>query len=424
MHVKAKTAAVAIAALCCVLFSACTSGITVEELLAAPSLTADQSSVIEAISSSTEEKITLKYPTSGDRRAPVQFVDFDGDGASEAVAFYSVVSGYARMGVLKKIDGEWSLVSSIEGPGTDVDSISVINLNNANGRYLLVEWSSINSREGRLAAYHFENDEIMLGFEEACSDILVYDADDDGYSEFCYITTGSVYDRFKIKFVDNDEGSFFVMGECQLSSQMLGLKGLSAGKLADGRRAVFVDETVSDTEIATEVFTVQDGILTSIKLDEGYDLFELTLRSSDMLESCALMGGDSVYLISSVTPTENVFAPAEWQYLYTVNGPEIEYCGAACVISEYGATFLLPDSWLATTTLVRDSQQTRRFYLYDSTLDINALTLCVLEIGEDASEYTSAGYLLAAKTGTYRYYIKGLCPEEDLNYIKAHFALL
>ena len=421
---RAKITAVAISLLCCVVFCACTSGITVEELLAAPSLTADQSSVIEAISSSTEEKTTLKYPTGGDRRAPVQFVDLDGDGASEAVAFYSVVNGYARMGVLKKTDGKWGLVSSIEGPGTDVESISVINLSGSSGRYLLVEWSSINSREAQLAAYHFDGSEILLGFEEACSDILVYDADDDGYSEFCYITSGSAYERFRIKFVDNTDGSFFVMGECLLSSEMISPAGLAAGKLEDGRRALFVDENISDTEIATEVFTVWDGVLTAAQLDEGYDIFELTRRDNSMLQSCAVMGGDSVYLISSSPRVENVLAPGEWQYLYTINDGAVEYYGTACVISEYGATFMLPDSWLAATTLVRDSQNTRRFYLYDTELEINALTLCVLEVGEDATGYVSAGYVLAAKTGTYRYYLKGTCPEDDFTYIRTHFALL
>ena len=70
----------------CALFAGCTSGLSVEELLTAPALTSDQSSVIAAIEASSDEKAVLKYPTSGERRAPVQFVDLDADGSSEAVA--------------------------------------------------------------------------------------------------------------------------------------------------------------------------------------------------------------------------------------------------------------------------------------------------------------------------------------------------
>lgn len=408
----------------CALLSGCTSGISVDELLASPALTADQSSVIVALEAASDEKTVLKYPTSGDRRAPIQFVDLDADGSNEAVAFYAVSGEFARLGVLKKTDGAWELVSSVEGAGTDVESISVIRLENSAGRFLLVEWSSINSRERQLAAYHLDDGEIALGFEETCSDILVYDADADGFNEFCYITAGSAFEPFKLKFVDNATGAFAVMGDCELSASMISPAHLTAGKLSDGRRALFVDENVSDSEKCTEVFTVADGRLVPVALAEGYDVFELSRRNSEALACGELFGDDTVYIPSRTPPREGVAAPDKWEYLYTVNGDGIAYEGAACVISDYGAILLLPDEWLAGCTVIRDAQSTRLFHIYDERLTLNAVSIKILEIGEDAAPYLADGYELITQSGSYRYYLKGVCPEEDFEYIRRHFALL
>lgn len=408
----------------CALFAGCTSGLSVEELLTAPALTSDQSSVIAAIEASSDEKAVLKYPTSGERRAPVQFVDLDADGSSEAVAFYAVSGEFARLGVLNKTDGGWELVSSTEGLGTDVESISVIRLENSPGRFLLVEWSSINSRERQLAAYYFKNGEIDLGFEETSSEILVYDADADGYNEFCYITAGSAFEPFKLKFVDNAAGDFAVMGECELSGDMISPAGLTAGKLLDGRRALFVDENVSDAEKCTEVFAVSDGVLSPLALSEGFDLFELSRRSVEALGSGALFAGDTVYIPSLTPPREGVAAPDRWEYLYSARGGEIIYEGAAWVVKDYGVMLLLPDSWLASCTVNRDAQSPMQFYIRDEQLGLDVLSLKVLEIGEDASAYLADGYELMTQSGSYRYYLKGVCPEEDYEYVRQHFALL
>ncbi|MEG0750591.1 MAG: hypothetical protein RR998_07605 [Oscillospiraceae bacterium] len=422
-----KKYAVAFAAAFAILFSGCSSRITsVEELLVAPALTVDQSAVILAIDSAVPEKTVLKFPTSGERRSPIQFVDLDADDISEAVIFYCVPSegGYARLAVLKKEDGIWTMASSIEGAGTDVESISVIRLESSTGRFLLVEWSSINSREHQLAAYHFENGELSLGFEEACSDILVYDLDSDGYNEFCYLTPGSAYEPFRLKFVDNVKGTFALMGECRLNAQMLSSASITAGKLADGQRAVFVDEILSDSEKATEIFTATNGRLAAVKLEEGYDIFELSRRPDDSLNCLAAFDADAVFVPSQAPPFEGIYAPERWTYWYTVNSGEIIYDGATLVDKSYGILLKLPDKWLHSSTVKRDAQSPRLFFIRDEKLGINLLSIKILEIGEDASTYLAEGYELLSRSGSYRYYIKGVCAPEDFEFVKQHFAAL
>ena len=64
----------------------------VEDLLKAPTPTSDQLRILEEIKSEIGENVVLRYPLSGNRRAPIQMIDLDGDGMLEAVVFYTIQS--------------------------------------------------------------------------------------------------------------------------------------------------------------------------------------------------------------------------------------------------------------------------------------------------------------------------------------------
>lgn len=415
------------AALACALaLAGCTNDFTIEDLLTAPALTADQSSVLAAIDAYSEEKTVLKYPTSGERRAPIQFVDLDGDIVNEAVVFFSVPSEdvYAKLAVMKKIEGEWRIASVINGSGTDVETISIIRLEDNTGRFLLVEWSSTNSSEHQLTAYHFCDGELSLGFEEACSDILVYDMDGDGGREFVYITPGSTFEPFRIKYVDNTEKNVLAeVGECELGSDMISSVALSAGTLLDGRQAVFVDENIGDMQ-TTEVFLLGEDGLVPVELDEGYDIAEIAVRSLDKLTCQSVFGGSRTYIPSEQPPTEEIRQPNKWTYWYSIRGGKIVYAGATYIVEDYGIALTVPDAWLATVTVANNAVEKRTVELLDGETNEVRLRLKILEIGEDAAAYIEEGYSLITQSGSYRYYIKLYGAQDDLSFIKSNFSVL
>ncbi len=409
------------------LLCGCASGLTIEDMLTAPALTADQSSVISAIDGSTGEKTVLKYPTSGDRRSPIQFVDLDADGFNEAVVFFSVPSEdlYAKVAVLKKVEGEWNIVSSETGAGTDVESISVIRLADSANRFLLVEWSSISSREHQLTAYYFSDGSLQLGFGEACSDILVFDVDSDGYREFCYITEGSSFEPFRIKFVDNSDGQFTLMGECELNEQLLSINAINAGTLADGRRALFLDENIADGVKHTEIVLLDEQHeLVSLRLAQDNDLFTLTTREAQALDCTKLHGGDRVYIPTDALPAEGILHPEQWVYWYTVRANEAVFCEASYIDTTYGFSLAVPDAWLETTHINRYSDDPRLIGICEDKLDVDIVQLRVLELGEESSKYINDGLEYLYQSGSYRYYIKGVCEQQDMDYIKSNFALI
>ncbi|MEG0913110.1 MAG: hypothetical protein RSD35_08055 [Oscillospiraceae bacterium] len=405
----------------------CAYSMTIEEMLTAPALTADQSEVLKTLNDYTDEKTVLKYPASGDRRAPIQFVDIDSDGMSEAVLFFSVPTEdvYAMLAVMKKTDGKWQIVSVLKGPGTDVESISVIRLQDSIGRFLLVEWSNTNSRDNQLAAYHFDDNKITQGFEDACSDILVYDLDGDSFKEFCYITAGNAYEPFKLKYVDNTSGALALTGECVLNSEMLSGINIAAGVLSDGRQAVFVDENIGGDMQTTEVFTIVDGAFEPVVLSDGYRLNDIAERSINALSCRAIFGGYRIYIPSEQQPFADIKQPHKWTYWYSIKDREIVYAGTTYIDSAYQIAISIPDSWLSTVSITNNiSGEPRMIEMYDSATDSIKLRLKILEIGDESDLYINNGFVLITQSGSYRYYVQANCPPEELNFIKNNFAIM
>ncbi len=403
------------------------SGFTVEDMLSAPALTADQSAVLAALGAHYDEKTVLKYPAAGERRAPIQFVDMDADGVGEAVVFFSVPAEdvYAMLAVLKKTNDAWRIAGVQKGAGTDVESISVIRLEDATGRFLLVEWSNTNSRGNQLSAYHFEDGQITPGFEDACSDILVYDLDGDGFKEFCYITAGSATEPYMLKFVDNSAGLLALTGECRLGADMLSSVHIAAGVLADGRQAVFVDENVGDSMMQTEVFTLENNSFVPVPLADGYDLAEISRRSLDSLLCQPVFGGSKLYMPSQQPPYVDVHIPDQWTYWYTVRDDGIAYAGASYVDKIHNIAIAVPDEWLGSVAVTSNIvDQPRLIEMYDVHDQSIKLRVKILEIGEDSASYISNGFSLITQSGSYRYYVQGNCTPDELNYVKNNFSIL
>lgn len=419
---------IAALALCAaLLLTGCTAGLTVEDMLSAPALTADQSAVLAALDNYTQEKTLLKYPTSGERRAPIQFVDLDADGVSEAVVFFSVPAEdmYAKLAVLKKTDGAWRMAGVQQGAGTDVESISVIRVEDEDGRFLLVEWSNTNNSGNQLTAYHFQDEQIVPGFEDTISDILVYDLDGDGFREFCYITPGSPTKPFLLKFVDNSGGLLALTGECELNRAMLGSMNITAGLLADGRQAVFVDESIRDGLKATEVFVLDNRDFVPVTLAEGYSLAEISRRAAGARNCQAVFGGARVYIPSEVLPFAEVRQPDSWTYWYTIRDEEIVYSGASYVDESYGIALAIPDRWLRSVAVMQGSPgEPRMIEMRDLEAETVCLRLKILEIGEDATAYLGSGFELITQSGSFRYYVQADCTPEELSYIKSNFSVL
>lgn len=419
-----------IAALCIFLlaFSFCSCmDLSVEEMLTAPALTADQSSIITAIGSRFE-RFTLLYPSSGERRTPIQFIDLDGDNIYEATVFFTLQEEdvtAAKLAVLEKLDNVWSVVSVIDGAGAKVDGINVFRMTDSGRRTMLVEWTA-GSEEQSLTAYGYKDGEIAVVYEDYCSDLVVSDLDGDGYSEFTYIKRVDASEPYMITAVEMNENGYRLYGHHTLDNNVMECMSFLGGKLADGRAAVFVDENLGNDFKMTDIFLLEGGNLVKLSAETEGDsktVGSLSTRSASLLEPTALFSGET-FIPSTVPPRDNILQPEAWTYWYSVSGGLISYSLASYTESGYMLSLIVPDSWLEYATVARSDSEPRLIEITDSRDGRVILRLKILTLGEDADDYAMKGYRFLRQSGSYRYYAMADCSEEDFNFIKSSFVIL
>ncbi len=396
---------------------------SVEELLYAPSLTEDQSGIIGALNEASGSEVSLRYPRYGTRRSSVQFVDFDNDGTSEAVAFYSLEDspGYLNLAVLTEDpQGQWSLAATTQGSGTEVYSVNVISLQQDDQQFLLVEWSSSSLQSRRISVYNFADGSINTGFEDSCIKIVVSDMDSDGSLEFCYVTEESGTGALRVKYVDSRGSSLSVVNDHGLSSSAVGVNALVIGSLSDGKTALFVDEMIDEDQYTTEIFYVDGDGCHALKTVGGYDITDLMTRNCAIVSSAPHFGRDSTLVPSSTPHSDIARFPDIWTYWYAVAIDSVRCVAVEYVSEQFLFAFRVPDNWYS-SVLVSSREDMRRFFVTDVDSGVVLLEIHVLAVDEEDSELLEEGFLQLTASGSYRYYMRYNCSEQEKSYIENNF---
>ncbi|MBQ2084770.1 MAG: hypothetical protein II464_00690, partial [Oscillospiraceae bacterium] len=159
----------------CIYLTGCRNTESIDSLLSAPSLTKEQSSVLQALGMAHSAKTTFVYPFSGANRSAIRQFDIDNDGKDEAVAFFrDPESGVnAHVAILEPDDkGSYYISSELEGPGEGIASFSFLK-GSASKPVLLIEWLSPSLPFNSFAAYQYHSEQLELGMEENCTDLIL-----------------------------------------------------------------------------------------------------------------------------------------------------------------------------------------------------------------------------------------------------------
>ena len=110
-----------------------------DELLLSPMLEGVMYPVQQALEDSVKDKITLKYPVSGEYRSAFVMKDIDGNGVDEALAFYSTTAdSTVTMHInIIEFNGEWESKGDLSLVGNGVESVSFADLD-GNGRLEII----------------------------------------------------------------------------------------------------------------------------------------------------------------------------------------------------------------------------------------------------------------------------------------------
>lgn len=416
-----KCAAAFVAAAALALSGCSPVNFNVENLLAAPKLTAEQSEIHEALIASVGNNITLKYPKNGAYRSAYVIADIDDEASDEALVFYEYKNAGEeglRVNILDKgSDGKWFSVKEIAGAGTDIDQVIITPMGNGNQIDVLVGYQNIASDDKTLEIYSFIDGDFTRIGTDTYSVLEAFDINSDGYNELITIQrttnadTGQV--TSKASLLDLSGGEITKGESIDMCDNVVSYAGTHTGKAADDRRAIYIDSVTATGELQTEMIYYRYSALQN----------PMQLRSEKLLPLCTRPAGyysadiddDDVVEIPSTKPmlgyenavSEEQLLMTSWSVYKDFYDLDVKYSGYYSASDGYAMMF--PSRWTDMVTVKNDSETGEVvFYKYDG--DINAdmtelMRIAVVE-KQQSEDYLYDGYELIQSKGQLDYFVK------------------
>ncbi len=412
-------------ALAALTLSGCTTlNFGVETLLAAPKLTNEQAAIHEALISAVGNNLTLKYPKNGSNRSAYVVANIDGEPGDEALVFYEYTGSDTRddglrVNLLDKNDeGKWVSVKEIAGAGTDVDKVILTRMGGDSGLSVLVGYQTLSGDDKALEIYRYRSGEFTRIGTTNYSVLETLDINSDGSNELVAIRkltnteTGQVSSKAALLEM-NPEGEVVMSQSIDMCDNVTSYVKAKVGKLADGRRALYVDSLNSDGALQTELIYYRYSALQN----------PMQLRSEKLLPLCtrpagyysADVDGDGIIEIPSTSPMigyenavveEQVLLTTWSQYkdFYELNE---KYSGYYAVSDGYSMMF--PKRWKDLVTVKKDTASGEAvFYKYAG--DVNAEMTELMRIAvapkQQSQSYLYDGYQLITSAGQLDYLVK------------------
>ena len=225
-------------AVCC-LFCGCAAQPVVEELLRAPQLSAQLSIVQKALNSYLGESAQLKYPRTGTISSPFLFGDLNGDGKEEAVVLYQSESKglNVHIAVLEQNATDWVVTQEIEGPSTDVESVSQANLQDGKGNELVILYSApAKGTEDYLAVYSYYDKTLKEKSLWPCMGYLLEDITGSGNDDLVMIRRQD--NQLSATILTGSEGELKMLPDLPLDQRFVSCEGLLYSSKNDSRYIV------------------------------------------------------------------------------------------------------------------------------------------------------------------------------------------
>lgn len=425
-----KKAAVLCAAV--MLLSSCTPiNFGVDNLLAAPKLTDEQSQIHEALIDAVGNNVTLKYPKNGSNRSAYVIANLDDDEPEEALVFYEYTGDPAdnglRVNLLDKDENDqWISVKEIAGAGTEVDKVILTRMGSSSGIKILVGYQTLSGDEKVLEIYSYKNREFRRIGTSSYSVLEALDINSDGSNELVTIRrsvnpeTGQVSAKaalLELKNVTDEDG--VTVEEVALSQSIDMCENVSSyaravtGKLADGRNALYTDVVNAEGSLRTELVYYRYSALQNPMQLRNEKLLPICTRPAGYY--CADIDGDGVIEIPSTNtmlgyenavPEEQLMMTSWMQYEDFYQLTE-KYSGYYSVSDGY--TMIFPSRWSGLVTVKKDTSANEAvFYKYGG--DINAEMTELMRVAVASKQQSQAflydGYQVIKSVGQLDYLVK------------------
>ncbi|OUN08203.1 hypothetical protein B5G43_02130 [Flavonifractor sp. An92] len=180
---KLLRAAVLAAALLCT--TGCSAFLAEEDLYQLPEMPKDYQDLTSQTQAVIDQGAEYSAPLTGENIQNIQLQDLDGDGESESALAFFRMGGEEKplkIYIYRQHEDSYELQSVIEGAGTNIHSVSYVNLDDDPDKEIVVSWQ-ISEKVYLLAAYSVAPDQVVELFSTDYTSYQIMDMDQNGDQE-------------------------------------------------------------------------------------------------------------------------------------------------------------------------------------------------------------------------------------------------
>lgn len=406
--------------------SGCSFGASLDTLLVPPSLSVEQEQIYHALQDAAGKDIKLQYPKAGDHLSAFILSDLDGDGAEEALVFYSktglsATENSLRINVLDRNGEKWGSVCDVPADGAEIERVIISPIGEYTDSQIVIGYSIVDQSDKGLVVYDYENGGLMQNFTATYSMFDIHDLDGDGMQELLVFQSDSGGSGAKAAVYVPDNEKKFRKTQLSLRSSCTGFSQVLYATREDGSAVVYADMLTGVTTIQTEIFSF-DGERLSHVIDDESAASETT-RSVGCLTLDIDGDGTPEIPVQTVFPgyegnaADQNIRLTRWM---TVGGGSLEekYRGYYSVSEGYA--FMLPQKWQTEVTAVSDGI-TGDIVFYHFTGSLSEPMQELVRIGTASDRDTrdsllEDGYSLLHSRGN-AYYFMNVCESTDSLYV-------
>lgn len=392
----------------------------IDALLSPPKLSNQEEAIYQALTSSLDGKISLKYPKTGEYLSAFIVANLDDEPSDEAMVFYEKTGFTAdetslRINILDQKDGRWTSVFDRVADGSEVETVYISKLGMSDIISIIVGYSMLQGeKQFDIYTYDSINYTLVETLTDNYSLINVEDVDNDGYNELFTVTGNTASSYAEAKLLKLDENGQYIRTRVAMDSNTTDyIQCLYGNSDEVTSKVIFVDSLIATGMIETEILQVHDNdqILENTSVLDTMSVSD-TIRPSGYT-SCDIDGDGSIEVpvvttftgYESLSDTEQL-KMTNW-LTYQNQELMVKYSGYYSINDGY--FFALPERWKGHVTVKLDTTKNDVvFYEYDGDVSSSTTELLRLTV-TDENDYTilkKQGYQLMRSNNSNYYLAK------------------
>ena len=342
-----------------------------DELVAPPELTGELSLIADALYDKAGSDCDLEYPTAGEYRSAIVLQDINGDGVSEAFAFYNTADDEMttlHINVICQQEEKWVSVADQTIIATGVEMVTFSDLNGNGTKEILVGWDVNGTSEKKLSVFTFEKSKLTQQLIQAYTNFLCCDLDDNGSNEIFVHHLSTADKTNKAMVFGFKEGEVVQTAGCIMDASVKSANAPVLSTLSNGQKAIYIDE-IKGVGSVTEVLYVSNGEIVNPLLDSVNSLENILTYRAASIETKDI-NGDGILEIPVASDLPNAVADGEKLY-YTnwcsFDGKQLSVKLVTVVNMVDGYYLTVPNTMIGYIAVLKDLEShERKFYHYDS----------------------------------------------------------